>query len=394
MVQQPAVSTSTPISQRTTAIYVTALLVIASLSIASHLLTNAIIQRQAATAGTVNMAGRQRMLSQRVFRIALQMADGSADFVQARIELIDAAAQMEREREQLLHGSVSPHILAPASPRLKTIYFDGPESLEKMGTQFLNHAKHLAATPRKDVTLQNAEIAEIGVLQRQKLLPGLEAAVAAYQKDSEEAIEHLRNTMLVMLLLMLLLLLSEALFLYRPLFQKLKLSYSGLITAARTDPLTGSLNRRAFLEDCSNLFLRSKRSGASTCMLALDLDHFKSINDTWGHATGDRVILEFVAAALGCLRSYDRMGRLGGEEFSILLPNTVPETALSIAEAIRSAAAQTPVTTETGEQIYFSVSIGVAVAMPGDGDIFAVLARADRNLYAAKERGRNRVASI
>lgn len=392
MVHTPAKLASTPVSRRTTVIYVTALLLIAGLSISSHLLTSAIIQRQAATAGTVNMAGRQRMLAQRIFRISLQMADGSEDFVQARVELIHAITQMERERENLLHGSVSPRILAPSTPRLQTIYFDQKDSLEDLGNQFLDRAKHLAATRHEEVSLSNKDLAAIGFLLQQKLLPALEASVAAYQADSEEAIQRLKQTTLLLLCLMLLLLLAEALFLYRPLFHRLKVSYDALITAARTDPLTGSLNRRAFLEECAKIFQRFRRTGSPIAMLSMDLDHFKSINDTWGHATGDRVILEFVAATLSCLRPHDRMGRLGGEEFSILLPNTLPETAFALAESIRSTVASVPVTSDTGEELHFSVSIGIAASFPGDGDIFAVLARADRNLYAAKEQGRNRVA--
>lgn len=392
MATPPAKLASTPVSRRTTVTYVTALLLIAALSISSHLLTNAIIQRQSATAGTVNMAGRQRMLAQRIFRISLQMADGSEDFVQARVELINAITQMERERNNLLHGSVSPRILPPATSRLQTIYFDGQDSLERLGDQFLDHAKHFAATRHEGVSLGNQDLNAIGLLLQQKLLPALEMAVTAYQADSEDAIQRLNHTMVLLLCFMMLLLLTEALFIYQPLFHRLKVSYDALITAARTDPLTGSLNRRAFLEECAKIFQRFRRTGSPIAMLALDLDHFKSINDTWGHATGDRVILEFVGATLSCLRPHDRMGRLGGEEFSILLPNTLPETALELAESIRSTVASLPITAETGEELHFSVSIGIAASLPGDGDIFAVLARADRNLYIAKEQGRNRTA--
>lgn len=390
---QPSGMLTPPISRRTTGIYISALILIAGMSIASHWMTSAIIQRQAATAGTVNVAGRQRMLSQRIVRLCLQMADGSANFVEARTDLLDAIVQMERERNELLHGSVSPTVLPPATPRLQAIYFGGDEPLEKISGTFLDQAQHLAATRHEDVTLENAGLRELLALQRQSLLPAQEAAVAAYQADSEDAIRRLHNIMQLLLLLMLLLLLSEALFIYRPLFHRLKISYNALIVAARTDPLTGSLNRRAFLEDCARIFQRFRRADSQLTMLALDLDLFKSINDTWGHSTGDRVILEFVSTTLKQLRSQDRMGRLGGEEFAILLPATSLEKGFEVAEAIRTAVAAAPVTTETGEQIHFSVSIGCATCLPGDNDIFAVMTRADRNLYSSKELGRNRVTS-
>jgi diguanylate cyclase (GGDEF)-like protein len=125
-------------------------------------------------------------------------------------------------------------------------------------------------------------------------------------------------------------------------------------------------------------------------MLALDLDHFKRVNDTWGHAAGDAVLCHLVELAQGLIRSTDLLGRTGGEEFSVLLPDTSPEAVLAMAERLRERVAGTPAAFE-GLHIPISLSIGASLIDAHDADADAVLARADEALYAAKEGGRNRV---
>jgi diguanylate cyclase (GGDEF)-like protein len=125
-------------------------------------------------------------------------------------------------------------------------------------------------------------------------------------------------------------------------------------------------------------------------LLALDLDHFKRVNDTWGHAAGDAVLCHLVQLAQGLIRSSDLLGRTGGEEFSVLLPDTSPEAVLAMAERLRVRVAATPAVFE-GRHIPISLSIGASLIDAQDADADAVLARADQALYAAKEGGRNRV---
>ncbi len=161
-------------------------------------------------------------------------------------------------------------------------------------------------------------------------------------------------------------------------------------TAALIDPLTGIANRRAFMQDGRVLLRRQAIERRPVAAMVLDLDNFKSINDRFGHALGDRVLEIFADVAGGVMRRADLLGRLGGEEFAGLLPDTVGERALATAEEIRSrfAAATRDV---NGRSVGATVSFGVVVGERGALDLSALLAQADHALYLAKDNGRNRV---
>ncbi len=159
---------------------------------------------------------------------------------------------------------------------------------------------------------------------------------------------------------------------------------------ATTDSLTGVNNRRHFLHQLEQELARHQRYGEAAALLMLDLDHFKQVNDEFGHAAGDSVLKAFTASAQAILRRSDHLGRLGGEEFAILLPDTDAEGARELAERLRQMIDDTPVETAAG-MIHYSVSIGIALFTRADGNADALLARADHALYRAKHGGRNRV---
>ena len=166
-------------------------------------------------------------------------------------------------------------------------------------------------------------------------------------------------------------------------------------TAALVDPLTGISNRRAFLQDGEAQLKRQANDPCPTAVMLLDLDNFKSINDRFGHAIGDRVLQLFADVAGNCMRRMDLFGRLGGEEFAALLVDTTREKAMAVAEEIRAAFAKA--TSEVdGRPVVATVSIGVVISYDAVLDISALLAQADHALYRAKDNGRNRieVASI
>ncbi|MGA9319671.1 MAG: GGDEF domain-containing protein [Xanthobacteraceae bacterium] len=166
-------------------------------------------------------------------------------------------------------------------------------------------------------------------------------------------------------------------------------------TAALVDPLTGISNRRAFLEDGEAYLRRHAVDPRPTAVMLLDLDHFKSINDRFGHAVGDRVLEIFADVSSGCLRRIDLLGRLGGEEFAALLRDTTRERALAVAEQIRVAFADATRDVD-GRPVAASVSIGIVIIQDAVLDLSALLAQADHALYRAKDGGRNRceIASI
>ncbi|MCC8397577.1 GGDEF domain-containing protein [Paraburkholderia sp. MMS20-SJTR3] len=160
---------------------------------------------------------------------------------------------------------------------------------------------------------------------------------------------------------------------------------------AATDPLTGCLNRRAFSIEMQKELERCKRTGTVFCIIALDLDHFKSVNDQFGHAGGDKVLITISTILQNEMRAVDAIGRWGGEEFMCLLTNADQSAGRKKAEAIRVAIARTPIQVEEGF-VNVSVSIGVATYRPGVS-IDELIKTADDRLYEAKRSGRNRVCS-
>ncbi|MFZ6726861.1 sensor domain-containing diguanylate cyclase [Undibacterium sp. MH2W] len=163
---------------------------------------------------------------------------------------------------------------------------------------------------------------------------------------------------------------------------------------ASTDSLTGIDNRRAFLEHGLHIFKTSQRYQYPMSLLMLDLDFFKSINDKYGHATGDRVLVDFAAAVKCDMRQIDLFGRLGGEEFCLLLQQTNRRDAISVADRIRQRVQNMTLFEANAEPLNVTVSIGVAVIEDHDLTLENVIERADKALYKAKTSGRNCVVSL
>jgi diguanylate cyclase (GGDEF)-like protein len=162
-----------------------------------------------------------------------------------------------------------------------------------------------------------------------------------------------------------------------------------LRSQAMRDGLTGLWNRTAFLDLFKHELQRARRINGSTGLLLIDLDHFKRVNDTYGHLAGDIVLKETALRLRQTVRSYDFVGRYGGEEFLIALPGTGEKQLRQRAEAIRSAICGEAIHTPQGD-IPISISIGVAIAERGEQSATSLLALADVGLYRAKDLGRNR----
>lgn len=172
---------------------------------------------------------------------------------------------------------------------------------------------------------------------------------------------------------------------------ELQLKQRELERLTRQDGLTGLFNRNTFVELSSNELRRSKRQGSSTTILLLDLDHFKRINDTWGHPAGDAVLRHVAQTMVNSVRSTDLVGRLGGEEFIVLLPHTTAEAGRKIAEKIRQRLEVSELRWE-GTRIAVTASIGLAGTNAEENREFdSLYTEADKALYLAKQRGRNRV---
>ncbi|UIJ73632.1 PleD family two-component system response regulator [Aurantimonas sp. HBX-1] len=170
----------------------------------------------------------------------------------------------------------------------------------------------------------------------------------------------------------------------------LRHSVQRTIQLAVSDPLTGLHNRRFLETHMARAVAAAQDTGAGFALLMADIDHFKRINDNWGHDAGDRVLQEFATRLSHCLRSSDLACRFGGEEFAILMIEADAQTAVGIAERIRQSVCERPFVID-GNSIVVTVSEGLAVFEPGRDDAQSLLKRADAALYAAKRAGRNRV---
>jgi two-component system, cell cycle response regulator len=172
--------------------------------------------------------------------------------------------------------------------------------------------------------------------------------------------------------------------------ERLLLAQEFLRLEATTDALTGAVIRREFLRQIESELVRSGRTGHPVSVALFDLDHFKAVNDRFGHLVGDSVLKEVVRLVQASLRPYDQIGRFGGDEFVLLLPQCDEEGAVGLGDRIRSLIQRTPLETPEG-RLAVTVSMGLATSPPLSATPRGLLAAADSALYRSKEGGRNRV---
>jgi len=162
---------------------------------------------------------------------------------------------------------------------------------------------------------------------------------------------------------------------------------------ATIDALTSVYNRRFYLEQAEKEMSRARRHGSPLSLLMLDVDKFKHVNDSYGHAAGDTVLTKLADVCLSELRDVDFIGRLGGEEFSVCLTDTSLGGASLVAERLRKSVESTTIQTEH-EKINITLSIGLTEVIKADSEFSCALKRADQALYSAKESGRNKVVIL
>ena len=161
---------------------------------------------------------------------------------------------------------------------------------------------------------------------------------------------------------------------------------------ASTDPMTELMNRRSFFDTCNKVMIESSAKDTELACLIIDIDHFKNINDTYGHDMGDKVIKTIAKLMINNTRTVDFIGRIGGEEFAILMPNTDVESAYQIADRLRDNISKEKMALD-GKDIYVTVSIGLSYLTHADKSIHTIIKRADTALYEAKQSGRNQICT-
>jgi len=368
-----------------------ALAFLALLSIASYLIVNQSVSRQQHMASIISLSGRQPMLSQRIALLGLEVAEAKTAEArdQAATQMREAIDLMRRSHRNLVNGSLALGIAPPTGKALKDIYFSPPYDLNVKVTDFLSTSEKVLDSVDQKATgqiIRNA--AQVVVLANSALLEALAAAVNQYAAESESLFRQSQIRILVVTASMLLALATEALFIFRPLHHRMR----GLVEMAQSDPLTGCYNRRSLLDSAARDFARSRRTGAPLSVILFDIDHFKQINDAHGHAAGDAVIRSLTEVVKATIRTADMLGRLGGEEFVVFLPDTDTANAMLVAEKLRAMLEQATVVHEASV-LRFTASFGVAQISDLDEGPLALIERADAQMYKAKSGGRNCVRS-
>lgn len=260
---------------------------------------------------------------------------------------------------------------------------------DRKDTAALLYYQKFAEQDRGNLDDLSARSLAYEAVQQRALLQGLQADKLSQQNSvlklekalTDKAVEAGR----LYIALLMALLGSVTFWLYR-----IKRSQLRFMHLSHHDGLTGVLNHQHFMTELERSLHELERRNAPACLVLLDLDHFKQVNDTYGHAIGDVVLKRATATCCQQLRRADLFGRLGGEEFGILLHECHPEQGLVIANCIRAAIEATPVTID-GHVVKYSASIGVACTMISGYGLQSLRREADAALYRAKGAGRNRV---
>lgn len=363
--------------------YVAALVIVGVTTLVSHYTVLKSLNENEGSAQIINTSGRQRMLSQRIASLAAEHALGYAD---ARRELNATIQRFETENAALgrhvsgLQGHSKDHL------QLQRIYDDG---LAGEVATFIAQARKVAGMETAEAA-KSSELAALCAAAQTPLLAKLDGVVTHQQHIAEQQIADLAALQKITLAVILLTLLVEALAIFRPMVNRVVDYAARLLHLANVDELTKVNNRRAFVEQAQVEINRSRRYSKPLVLLMLDVDHFKRVNDTFGHGGGDAALRALATHLQHSLRTSDFVGRLGGEEFAVVLPDTGLDSALQLAERLRAAIEALSIPQERKE-IRFSISIGVAALSAELSTLEALMQAADKALYDAKGSGRNQV---
>ncbi|MCC7304839.1 MAG: diguanylate cyclase [Alphaproteobacteria bacterium] len=376
--------------------YVLALSVIAFLTIGSHTIITRVIESQRESAEIVYTAGRQRVLAQQIVFYATMYA--RQDFEKDRLALENSIFNFELGHQFLTqvegeNGTQGPR---PMSAGMTAIYYEPPYKLDKQVKDYVEIAKSFL-TYRKGESEENrnTSLEAISQMATGPLIMALDKAAQTYQEETLEEIGRLEFIQLVVMVSVLVILLLEALFIFQPLTSRVKGYSRQLLHIAMKDALTGLDNRRSFMDRIQAELSRSDRHSYPLCIVLTDIDKFKSVNDTYGHDVGDKVIRHFADVMKRTLRTEDVIGRIGGEEFALVLPQTSGEKGFFTIDRLRQRVENTRChygkSREDGKDLNYTASFGIVEVTRKGNTVEELLKMADEALYEAKRTGRNKV---
>lgn len=265
------------------------------------------------------------------------------------------------------------------------LHYASNYSLNNTLNKFLNDVNRIANSPNPK-SLPQPVLSNMISLANNYLLSQLDEAVHIHQTESEYRLQRLKVIQWAILFVVLFTLFIEAVFLFRPIIIRLVSFTEELLRLATHDGLTQLYNQSYFIDRAHTEAARTKRSKQPLTLMMFDIDYFKKTNDTYGHSVDDHVLRSFSERLSHLIRPMDACGRIGGEEFTIILPDTKIEEATLIAERICQYTSEHPIPIGEENEVIITVSIGISEFIK---DIDTTMQAADKALYKAKRSGRN-----
>lgn len=382
--------------------YIVALSLIALLSVAIYFVSRQQIIDEQASAAIINISGRQRMLIQKTALYSLYITENADPVKRAalRAELTRTVDLLEDSHEGLIHGNREMGLPGELSPEVGALLFNQPVNLGERVYRYCHEARVLLNTSDSELTRQNRRLADI-IASVDELTNDMNKLVAQFQKESETRMARLQALQGIILITMLTVLLLEAVFIFRPAVrfihhenERLAAANTELKRISNMDGLTGIANRRSFDEVLDREWNRAARQRVPITLVMVDIDHFKYYNDTYGHQMGDECLKQVARALEGSVnRATDFVARYGGEEFGVILPETRIEGATKVAEKLRIAIEELHIQHKSSPvSAVLTISVGTATVIPAFGNKPKdILSLADKALYQAKQKGRNRI---
>jgi len=371
-------------------IYLSSLVAIGLLVAASNIVIDYIASEESLMVEVNEIGGRQRMLSERVVHLLLEYAveqdPVSRGYIIGLIQ--QSLNPFVQTHYHLIRGQLTSGEQVIFEDNIDDLFFGQPEYLDEKARIFIYNTREVLKRDWSTDLISSFYLKELRKATIQSLHSGLEELASLYTMNSQARITNLRIIIAFLLCAIFLLVIGIGLFVFNPLFKRILAQQDELHKLAYFDPLTNCHNRRSFLISADFEFDRSRHGKRPFSVLFLDIDYLKVINDTFGHAMGDVAIQEITRICQENLRDGDVLGRIGGDEFGILLPECNLESATHSAERLRQNMSDHSIPGISGD-MQVSISIGVAMVTNRDKNAFEVINRADQNLYQAKRTGRN-----
>lgn len=395
--------------------YLLALGLLAGLAFADYLILKHQILSTESDAAQINTSGRQRMLVERTALLAryLVSTPDRRERANVREQLFEAIQLLEQYQDAMIHGDPSLRLPGNPPPEVRALYFGPPMFLQTRLRNYLTAVKVLSRTPDAELTPQETHLGYIRTVASGKMLAALDHVVDHYQKQSEAKIARVERLERWIFWTTFLVLGATGLFIFRPMVRRVhqemdRLAHSyqelnnvtkellkvneKLERLALLDPLTELLNRRGLQQALSVEIQRIQRDPSDLHVLLVDLDDFKTINDTLGHAVGDIVLKEVALKLKASLRVTDYVARIGGDEFMILLPQTRRAEGMQVAEKVRFAIAGAKILLSSGKAVQATASLGFMAVSQETPSIDELLTETHVALSKSKEAGKNRVS--